>query len=306
MIIVTTLVIPPGGDVGPFNLYSDSDGYTVPFATNVSATALQAGYSSTVPNDATIIRVISNGLCTNFIDLNINLITTTTTSSSSTSTTSTTSTSTSTSTSSSTTTTTTIACPNCTPQDVTIGSQIWTGCNLDVTTYRDGTPIPEVTDPTAWAALTTGAWCYYANTSSNGTTYGKLYNWYAVNDSRGLAPSGYHIPTDAEWTTLTDYLGGLTIAGGPLKETGLCNWEIPNTDATNSSGFSGIPGGFRSSSGSFSLIGRDNYFWSSSLNFIPPFNNSNAWYRLLLYNHGYAVRSYQTKRFGFSIRLIKD
>jgi hypothetical protein len=109
MIIVTTLVIPPGGDVGPFNLYSDSDGYTVPFATNVSAAALQAGYSSTVPNDATIIRVISTGLCTNFIDLNINLITTTTTTSSS---------STSTSTSSTTTTTTTI-CP-CTYINITI------------------------------------------------------------------------------------------------------------------------------------------------------------------------------------------
>lgn len=109
MIIVTTLVIPPGGDVGPFDLYSDSDGYTVPFATNISAAALQAGYSSTVPNDATIIRVISTGLCTNFIDLNINLITTTTTSSSS---------STSTSTSSTTTTTTTI-CP-CTYMNITI------------------------------------------------------------------------------------------------------------------------------------------------------------------------------------------
>ena len=106
MIIVTTLVIPPGGDAGPFNLYSDSDGYTVPFATNVSAAALQAGYSSTVPNDATIIRVISTGLCTNFIDLNINLIPTTTTTSSSTST-------------SSTTTTTTTICP-CTYINITI------------------------------------------------------------------------------------------------------------------------------------------------------------------------------------------
>jgi len=210
--------------------------------------------------------------------------TTTTTSSSSTSTTST---STSTSTSSSTTTTTTVACPNCTPQDVTIGSQIWTGCNLDVATYRNGDTIPQVTDPVAWAALTTGAWCYYNNDSANGVIYGKLYNWYAVNDPRGLAPTGYHIPSDAEWTTLTDYLGGLTIAGGKMKQVGLCNWETPNTDAIDSSGFTGLPGGFCSVNGSFSLIGRNSYWWSSS-----ETNTVDAWYRTLYYNHGFAVRDY--------------
>lgn len=102
-------------------------------------------------------------------------------------------------------------------QQITIGTQIWSNTNLDVTTYRDGTPIPQVTDPTAWVNLTTGAWCYYNNDPANGAIYGKLYNWYAVagihdaaslNDPslrKQLAPQGWHIPTDAEWTTLTDF-----------------------------------------------------------------------------------------------------
>src|SRR4030095_15485991 len=97
---------------------------------------------------------------------------------------------------------------DCSAVLTTICDQDWMVKNLDVTTYRNGDIIPEVTDPTVWAALTTGAWCYYENNSTNGTTYGKLYNWYAVNDPRGLAPTGWHVPTDAEWTTLSTCLGG--------------------------------------------------------------------------------------------------
>ena len=103
-------------------------------------------------------------------------------------------------------------------QTVTIGSQVWTSKNLDVATYRNGDVIPQVQDENAWENLTTGAWCYYDNDASNGTKYGKLYNWYAVNDPRGLAPNGYHIPTDAEWTQLSDYLGGGE-AGTKMKST---------------------------------------------------------------------------------------
>ena len=102
---------------------------------------------------------------------------------------------------------------------VKIGIQTWTTKNLDVATYRNGDPIPQVQDATAWAILTTGAWCYYQNNTENGTNYGKLYNWYAVNDSRGLAPNGFHIPTDAEWTTLSTLLGGEAVAGGKMKTT---------------------------------------------------------------------------------------
>jgi hypothetical protein len=110
-------------------------------------------------------------------------------------------------------------CVTCSLADVVIGTQTWTACNLDVTTYRNGDAIPQVTDPTAWNNLTTGAWCYYENSSSLGCTYNKLYNWYAVNDPRGLAPVGYHVPTEAEIETLRQFLGGTTVAGGKLKST---------------------------------------------------------------------------------------
>jgi uncharacterized protein (TIGR02145 family) len=146
---------------------------------------------------------------------------------------------------------------------VKIGTQEWTAENLNVEHYRNGDPIPQVQDKDEWAKLTTGAWCYYANTSENGKIYGKLYNWYAINDSRGLAPAGWHIPSDAEWTTLTDYLGGTTkekneggikywiieVVGGKLKATTL--WDSPNTGATNSSGLTAFPGGFRDYNGSY-------------------------------------------------------
>ena len=226
--------------------------------------------------------------------------TTTTTSSSSTSTT----TSTSTSTSSSTTTSTTTICQDCIEHDVTIGTQVWTGCNLDVTTYRNGDPIPEVTDQGAWNSLTTGAWCYYENTSSNGTTYGKLYNWHAVNDPRGLAPIGYHIPSDAEWTTLVNYLGGNNVAGGHLKEPGFCHWEDPNTDADNSSGFTGLPSGNRGLSllNPFVGITLFTYFWTST----PYLGGADGYAYQLRYVDGTVVRGFFTVRNGFAVRLIKD
>jgi uncharacterized protein (TIGR02145 family) len=128
---------------------------------------------------------------------------------------------------------------------VTICSQVWATKNLDVTTYSDGTVIPQVTDPTAWESLTTGAWCYYNNDPANGAVYGKLYNWYAVagiydaaslaNESlrKILAPTGWHIPSDAEWTTLITFLGGPAAAGGKMKEAGICHWEYPNISKSN-------------------------------------------------------------------------
>ncbi len=127
---------------------------------------------------------------------------------------------------------------------VTIGTQVWMTRNLDVDHYRNGDPIPEVKSASLWKSLTTGAWCYFKNDKDSGVTYGKLYNWYAVNDPRGLAPVGWHIPSDAEWSTLSAYLGGDSIAGGKLKESGTSHWNIPNTGATNVSGFSALPGGW--------------------------------------------------------------
>src|SRR5450759_3473794 len=139
---------------------------------------------------------------------------------------------------------------------VTICTQVWMLKNLDVSTYRNGDLIPKVTDPTAWSALTTGAWCWCSNDSAtNASTYGKLYNRYAVNDPRGLPPTGWHVPSDAEWNTLITCLGGDPfVAGGAMKETGTTHWQSPNTDATNSSGFTGLPGGLRDT-GPFSAVG---------------------------------------------------
>jgi uncharacterized protein (TIGR02145 family) len=232
----------------------------------------------------------------------VNDITTTTTTSSSTSSTTTSSTTSTSSTTTTTTTTTTTFCPNCIEHDVIIGTQTWTGCNLNVDRYRNGDLIPQVTDPTAWAALTTGAWCSYNNDNTNDAIYGKLYNWYAVNDSRGLAPLFYHIPTDAEWTILTDYLGGETGAAGPLKKVGegLCTWQSPNTGATNTTGFTALPGGYRINNGSFYDIGFLGYWWSST-----EFNTPVACSRILFYNNSNVYRGFYSKPGGFSVRCIQ-
>ena len=204
---------------------------------------------------------------------------------------------------------------------VTICSQVWATINLDVTTYRDGTPIPQVTDPTAWANLTTGAWCYYNNDAANGTTYGKLYNWYAaagiydaasLADSslrKNLAPTGWHVPTDAEWSTLINCLdptanGGANtpnVAGGAMKENGTTHWYGPNTGATNSSGFTGLPGGDRGYDGTFYNIGSFGLWWSSSED-----STSFAWFRYLDYYVSDASRNSSNKTNGFSVRCLRD
>jgi len=185
--------------------------------------------------------------------------------------------------------------------DVTIGSQIWTSCNLNVSTYRNGDIIPQVTDPTAWASLTTGAWCYYNNDPANNTKYGKLYNWYAVTDPRVLAPIGYHVPTDAEWTVLKNHLGGASVAGGKLKEAGLVNWTSPNTDATNTSLFTGLGAGYRRGDGGSFQVGYGGWWWSSTVR-----TTDTAWYLVLSYNTGSAIRDWDFKLAGLSVRLIKD
>ena len=199
---------------------------------------------------------------------------------------------------------------------VTIGTQTWSSTNLDVTTYSDGTPIPQVTDPTQWAALTTGAWCYYNNDSANGTTYGKLYNWYAVagmddNDpntpNKILAPIGFHVPSDAEWTTLIDYLGGGGVAGGKMKEIGTTHWASPNISATNTSGFTALPGGLRYGSGdvfeggAFNYINHDFNSWTSSGRYTPDAGSINVSFNTRNSYQGYLGRSY-----GLSVRCLKD
>lgn len=185
------------------------------------------------------------------------------------------------------------------PGTIAIGSQVWADKNLDVSTYRNGDPIPQVQDSIAWSNLTTGAWCYYNGDAGLGATYGKIYNWYAVNDSRGLAPLGYHVASDAEWTTLTNYLGGDTIAGGKLKALTL--WENPNIGATNSSGFTALPAGFRNNIGNSYFITYDGYFWTANED-----NVAQAWNRYLFNMRADINRYSIDKRFGYSVRCIKD
>lgn len=185
---------------------------------------------------------------------------------------------------------------------VKIGNQIWMTKNLDVDCYRNGDPIPQVTEPTEWINLKTGAWCYYNNDPAMGAIYGKLYNWYAVNDPRGLAPDGWHIPSDAEWITLTNYLGGESMAGGKLKEADTSHWCNPNTDATNSSGFTALPGGIRSYIyASFYMMGSSGYWWSGTED-----KGIYAWDRTLGCSSARFPRIYEGKPCGLSVRCIKD
>ncbi|NHM06999.1 hypothetical protein G4D82_07175 [Flavobacterium sp. CYK-4] len=191
--------------------------------------------------------------------------------------------------------------------EVQIGNQIWMTKNLNVSRYRNGDPIPQVTNPTQWANLTTGAWCYYNNDSQNGAKYGKLYNWYAVNDPRGLAPAGWHIPSDQDWATLVSFLGFADLAGGKMKTTGTLQegtglWKSPNVAATNSSGFSALPGGYEAENGSGSfLLDRYGYWWSTT-----EFGSQRAVARILNYTDGGITTLEFFKDNGFSVRCLKN
>lgn len=187
------------------------------------------------------------------------------------------------------------------PPAVKIGQQTWMKKNLSVSSYRNGDPIPEVKDPEAWQRLTTGAWCHYDNDPANDAIYGKLYNWYAVNDPRGIAPAGWHIATDEEWDILVKVLDGETIAGGRLKETGNVHWASPNSGATNSSGFSGLPGGFRDNSGLFDRNKNSCFWWTTT-----QFDRRSSWYRLMWSQGPDIVKGNYNLEGGMSVRCIKD
>lgn len=183
---------------------------------------------------------------------------------------------------------------------IQIGNQCWTAENLRTTRWANGSVIPNVMDNTAWANLTTPAWCNYQNNPSFDATYGKLYNWYTVA-AANMCPTGWHVPTDAEWDTLASFLGGTEVAGGKLKSTGTQYWLSPNTDATNESGFSGLPGGYRGVLG-FDMLSYLGYNWSAS-----EFDTTNAWHHSLSFNNGNIVGDYLGgKTRGFSVRCIRD
>ena len=247
---------------------------------------------------------------------------------------------------------------------VSIGTQIWMSKNLDVSTFRNGDTIPEAKTNEEWKAADDNkqaAWCYYDNKAANGTKYGKLYNWYAVNDERGLAPVGWHVPTDQEWTVLSTFLGGEDVAGEKIKMSPLYgptkisyvdqggyyeqNWVscsncevasakykeicpsckgmggksvqgkfIPKTkgkvetkgensgwNGTNNSGFSGLPGGYRTSSGSFDFVGAYGDWWSAS-----EVYGYSAWNRELSGSYSGIFRSNGDKYLGFSVRCVEN
>lgn len=186
-------------------------------------------------------------------------------------------------------------------QDVKIGTQTWTSKNLDVSTFRNGEPIPEAKNAEEWKKAGKNeqpAWCYYDYDSKNGKVYGKLYNWYAVNDSRGLAPKGYHIPSDEEWTILTDFLGGDGKAGEKMKST--TRWSN-NGNGDNISEFNGLPGGHCDRDGDFELMTHYGSWWSSSERM-----TYSAWNRELGNINIRVNGSVKAKVYGFSVRCIKD
>jgi uncharacterized protein (TIGR02145 family) len=186
---------------------------------------------------------------------------------------------------------------------VTICCQTWMTKNLDVTTYRNGDPIPQVTGKPEWRALTTGAWCYYNNDPAMGAIYGKLYNWYAVNDPRGLAPAGWHIPIDFEWTILSKCVGGDAVAGAALKESGTALWVPTNAGATNSSGFTALPGGYRNIGGTYYTVGNGGKFWSATAAESRP---SFSWYRYLFNGNSIFQKTNNNMQDGYSVRCVKD
>ena len=183
---------------------------------------------------------------------------------------------------------------------VTIGTQVWMKENLKVTKYRNGDAIGTTTSDISSETSPKYQWAYNGD-EGNVATYGRLYTWYAATDSRGLCPTGWHLPTDTEWTTLTDYLGGGSVAGGKMKEAGTTHWSSPNTSADNSSGFTALPGGYRYYFGPFGNIGSYGYWWSAT-----EYNTTSAWYRGLYYGTSDAHRDYYYKDNGFSVRCVRD
>ena len=184
---------------------------------------------------------------------------------------------------------------------VYIGTQLWMVENLYTTSYNTGDPIPEVTDNTAWGALVTGGYCWYDNDEATySDPYGALYNWYAVNTG-DLCPDGWHVPTDADWTALSDYLGGEAVAGGELKETGTTHWLATNVGATNSTGFTALPGGLRDDTGNFAYIGQYGNYASSTL-----FDSTHWITRQLSFANAELNSGNRNLANGYSIRCIKD
>lgn len=184
---------------------------------------------------------------------------------------------------------------------VTIGTQVWMASNLKSTKYKDGTAIPFAPDNTAWENLATPGYCWYNNQeAANKNTYGALYNWYTVKTGK-LCPTGWHVPSDYEWSELTYSLDGPDTAGGKLKETGSSHWANPNTGATNTSGFFAVPGGRRILFGTFNDMGNFGYWWTS----VEYISNTGVYFGMH-YNSADVSNNYIFKRTGLAVRCLRD
>ncbi len=184
---------------------------------------------------------------------------------------------------------------------IRIGTQLWTKQNLRTTKFNNGSSIALVSDNTVWTNLTNQGYCWYDNDASTyKSLYGALYNWYAVNTGN-LCPTGWHVPSDDECLALETYLLGSTVAGGKLKETGTVHWTTPNTDATNETGFTALPGGYRSDTGLFDNIGDYGFWWTST-----TYSTSDSWFRRLQYDSGKSYRNYFDLNYGMSVRCAQN
>ena len=181
-----------------------------------------------------------------------------------------------------------------------IGEQVWMAEDLKTTKYNDGSAIPLVNDYDKWSKLITEGFCWYNNDNTDKRANIALYNWYSVATNK-LCPKGWHVPTDAEWEALGIFLGGPPVAGGKMKEKGFGHWKEPNILATNESGFTALPGGFRSFNGSFSYIGKSGYWWSST-----EYSGTNSFFFNLRYKYSDLYRYIADKPNGFCVRCLLD
>jgi uncharacterized protein (TIGR02145 family) len=185
-------------------------------------------------------------------------------------------------------------------QTIRVGTQIWMKDNLKVSKYRNGNSISTGHTASQWSNLTSGAYTHYNNDLANNSIFGKLYNWYAITDTRGLCPAGWHVPTDPEWSTLENFLGGYLVAGGKLKSTSPL-WNSPNTGATDIVGFSGIPGGAVSETSSYFDLYYGSYWWSSS-----AYSQTLGWFHFSHTSNTASNRNGLSQKCGLSVRCIKD
>jgi len=195
-------------------------------------------------------------------------------------------------------------CFSQTLKSVTIGRQQWLTTNLDVATFRNGDAIPEAKSEQEWQEAGRQGkpvWCYYQNDPTMAEKFGKLYNWYAVHDSRQLAPPGWHVADAKEWQTLLESSGGGDAGGGALKERGTVHWQGPNSGAVNADGFTARPGGLRDSSGRFFTKGNYATFWTAG-----ECSRHSAWARHLSHGDTKVYLDAMNKGFGFSVRCVKE